>query len=210
MDKIYTIKEIYYTIQGEGHHAGTPAVFCRFSGCNLWSGREEDRHKAICTFCDTNFWGTDGVNGGKYSAAKLTEIFVNMMPDKEHRFVVLTGGEPGLQVDDNLISHLRKHNIYISIETNGTIALPNSIDWVTFSPKANSDYILKHADEIKIVYPQQGLDPHTFECNQYSHFYIQPMEDDQWQQHTKSAIEFCKANPKWKLSVQTHKYLNIP
>lgn len=207
---MYKIKEIYYTIQGEGGQAGSPAVFCRFSGCNLWSGREEDRHKAICQFCDTNFWGTDGVLGGNYSAIELTKQIDSLFPtDSPNKMVVVTGGEPALQIDDVLIKTLHKFDISIAIETNGTLVLPPKIDWVCVSPKANTTILVKKGQELKLVYPQEGMEPSQFEDLDFEHFYIQPKEDENWEKNTEQAIEFVKQNPKWRLSVQTHKYIGI-
>jgi 7-carboxy-7-deazaguanine synthase (Cx14CxxC type) len=207
---MYTVKEIYYTIQGEGFHAGRPAVFCRFSGCNLWSGREEDRSKAICQFCDTNFWGTDGENGGKYTAVELTAKIKSLLPENSREpFVVLTGGEPALQVDDILVSEMHAHGLEIAIETNGTKLLPDGIDWICMSPKAGTDIVLTKGSELKIVVPQNGIDPADFESLEYDHKYIQAMESDTWDDNIKYAIQYALANPQWKLSVQTHKYLGI-
>lgn len=207
---MYNVKEIYYTIQGEGYHAGRPAVFCRFSGCNLWSGREEDRSKAICQFCDTNFWGTDGTNGGKYRASDLATKIKSLFPDHSKQpFVVLTGGEPALQVDEELIAALKINNLEIAIETNGTKLLPNGIDWICMSPKAGTEIILTKGDEIKIVIPQEGIEPSRFEDLDYAHQYVQAMESDDWQKNIDYAVAYVMANPKWKLSVQTHKYMGI-
>ena len=209
-ESTYAIKEIYYTLQGEGHHSGKPAIFCRFSGCNLWSGREEDRHKAICQFCDTDFWGTDGENGGKYTDTELVEKILGLWPADHHPFIVFTGGEPALQLDDELLFELKKVSAEVAIETNGTLALPSGIDWICMSPKANTDIVVTTGDEIKIIYPQAGINPLDFEHLDYGHFYIQPMDNSFQDENTKAAIAFCKANPKWKLSIQTHKLLNIP
>lgn len=207
---MYKIKEIYYTIQGEGFHSGRPAVFCRFSGCNLWSGREEDRSKAICQFCDTNFWGTDGVNGGKYEAEELARKIRSMMPlDSADPFVVLTGGEPALQVDDILVSALHDQGLEIAIETNGTKALPQGIDWVCMSPKAGTDIVLDRGDELKLVIPQDGIDPATFLSLDYDHRYVQPMESSTWESNINHAVQYVLNNPQWKLSVQTHKHIGI-
>lgn len=207
---MYKIKEIYYTIQGEGFHSGRPAVFCRFSGCNLWSGREEDRSKAICQFCDTNFWGTDGLNGGKYSATELASQIKGMLPkETPNPFVVLTGGEPALQVDAKLIAALHNLGLEIAIETNGTKPLPDGIDWICMSPKANTDIVLNKGNELKIVIPQTGINPVDFESLDYDHKYVQAMESDKWDDNIKHAVQYSLDNPQWKLSVQTHKYLGI-
>jgi 7-carboxy-7-deazaguanine synthase (Cx14CxxC type) len=211
--KNYKVKEIYYTLQGEGFHTGRAAVFCRFSGCNLWSGREVDRAKAICKFCDTNFWGTDGEEGGSYTADELAYKIQSIWTGNggnKNPFVVCTGGEPLLQMDKKLIDTLHKQSIEIAIETNGTFSAPEGIDWICMSPKANTSIIQNTGNEIKCVYPQEGINPKDFENMNFEHFYIQPMDNDQLAQNTKSAINFCKENPKWNLSIQTHKLLNIP
>jgi len=176
----------------------------------LWSGREEDREKAICQFCDTDFWGTDGINGGKYSDEALTQKILSLWPEDKAPFIVFTGGEPALQLDKELLFELKKVDAVIAIETNGTLELPSGIDWVCMSPKANTEIVVTEGDELKIVYPQTGIDPQQFEHLVYSHFYIQPMDGPFQKENTALCIEFCKANPKWKLSIQTHKLLNIP
>ncbi len=207
---MYKIKEIYYTIQGEGFHTGRPAVFCRFTGCNLWSGREEDRHKAVCQFCDTDFWGTDGVNGGRYDAGSLADFIQSLWPDsKSNVFVVCTGGEPALQLDQALVDEFHAHNFEIAIETNGTVTLPAGIDWVCVSPKAASDIIVKEGHELKLVYPQKENHPTNFEDFHFDHFFLQPLDDAEKTINTRKCIDYCLAHPKWKLSVQTHKYLGI-
>lgn len=208
--KKYAVKEIFYTLQGEGAHTGRPAIFLRFSGCNLWSGREEDRHKAICKFCDTDFWGTDGHNGGKYTAAELASFVNSLWPDgANHKYIVCTGGEPLLQVDSDIIKELHYYNFEIAVETNGTIEVPKGIDWVCMSPKANSDIVVKNGNELKIVYPQKGLDPKDFQALDFNHFYIQPMDSESQEENIIQSIIFCKENPVWKLSMQTHKILGI-
>ena len=207
---MYKIKEIYYTIQGEGFHAGRPAIFCRFAGCNLWSGREEDRDKAICKFCDTDFWGTDGVNGGKYTASNLSQKLLSLWPEtSEKPFLVCTGGEPGLQMDAVLIDALHHHHFEIAIETNGTVPLPEGIDWLCVSHKANTDINITKGNELKLVYPQNENKPEDFLHLDFEHFYLQPLDDAQQVQNTKACIEYCMKHPKWKLSVQTHKVLGI-
>jgi 7-carboxy-7-deazaguanine synthase (Cx14CxxC type) len=207
----YSIKEIFYTLQGEGAHTGRPAIFCRFLGCNLWTGREEDRMKAICQFCDTDFIGTDGINGGKFhDAPSLAAYLSEFWPDNNRKFIVCTGGEPLLQLDQTLIDELHKNNFEIAVETNGTILPPEGIDWICVSPKAGSEFKLKKGNEIKIVYPQKNMNPKDFEHLDFSHFYIQPMDGPELQENIKSAIDFCKTNTIWKLSLQTHKLLNIP
>lgn len=212
MSKTYAIKEIYYTLQGEGAHSGRPAIFVRFSGCNLWSGREEDRHKAICKFCDTDFWGTDGENGGKYTASELADVILGLWPKttNETPYLVCTGGEPLLQLDASLIRVLHENKCTVAIETNGTVEVPLGVDWVCMSPKANTDIVVRSGNEIKIVYPQSGIDPKDYEMFDFQHFFIQPMDGPNWEHTTQAAIEFCKNNPVWKLSVQSHKYINIP
>ena len=208
---MYAIKEIYYTIQGEGFHTGRAAVFCRFAGCNLWNGLEKDRHKAICQFCDTEFFGTDGINGGKYSAEELTELLLTIWEGKpEDCFVVFTGGEPALQMDLKLIEVLKGKHIEIAIETNGTIALPEGIDWICVSPKANTTIEQRSGHELKLVYPQIGQSPEDFEDLDFEHYYLQPLFDANIDVHTVQTINYCRENPKWKLSLQTHKILGIP
>lgn len=207
---MYTIKEIYYTIQGEGYHTGRPAVFCRFSGCNLWTGREEDRHKAICKFCDTNFWGTDGINGGKYELDSLVRKIQDFFPDTTNSpFVVFTGGEPALQIDQKLVDALHQEGITVAIETNGTIPLPDDIDWICVSPKAQTELLVTKGNELKIVIPQKGIDPEEYSKLEFDHFYLQPMESSDWDDNIIYTVNYCKANPHWNLSIQSHKYLGI-
>jgi len=207
----YAIKEIYYSIQGEGAHTGRPAVFVRFSGCNLWSGREEDRHKAICKFCDTNFWGTDGENGGKYTAEQLADVILSQWPKGEtHPFIVCTGGEPMLQLDAPLVNTFKANNIEIATETNGTIVPPDGIDWICMSPKANTDLKINKGNEIKLVFPQSGIDPADFVDWDFDNHFLQPMDGPNIEENTRLTMEYCKANPKWRVSIQTHKLLGIP
>ena len=207
---MYKIKEICYTLQGEGAQAGRPAVFCRFTGCNLWNGREEDRHKAICQFCDTDFWGMDGENGGKYNdvnlSLKIKEIWNGEggMP-----YVVCTGGEPLLQLDKKLIDGFHKHGFEVAVETNGTVEPPQGLDWVCVSPKANTELKIKNGDELKLIYPQPGAEPNLYEQLNFDHFFIQPMDGLYIEKNTRLAIDFCLKNPKWRLSLQTHKLLDI-
>jgi len=209
-ENMYKVKEIYYTIQGEGYHSGRAAVFCRFSGCNLWSGREVDREKAICKFCDTNFWGTDGDNGGHYSAEELTKKIKSLFPtDSKNNFIVLTGGEPALQVDEKLVDSFHEAGFEVAIETNGTKPLPQNIDWICMSPKANTDIVITKGNEIKIVVPQEGIDPISFENMDYDHKYVQAMESESWESNMEYAAQYVLDNPEWKLSVQTHKHLGI-
>ncbi|MEM1325815.1 MAG: 7-carboxy-7-deazaguanine synthase [Bacteroidota bacterium] len=207
---MYKVKEIYYTLQGEGHHAGRPAVFCRFTGCNLWSGREADRHKAICQFCDTDFVGTDGENGGKYTAIALVEKVASLWGDDSPPYVVCTGGEPLLQLDELLIEAFHEKNIEIAIETNGTMAVPKGVDWICMSPKAGTDIVVTKGHELKLVYPQVNALPEDFEHLDFDYFYLQPMDGDFQIRNTQLAIDYCLQHPKWHLSMQTHKYLEIP
>jgi len=207
---MYKIKEIYYTIQGEGYHTGRPAVFCRFSGCNLWTGRESDREKAVCKFCDTDFWGMDGSNGGKYSAHELALKIKSLWPNsKKNVFVVCTGGEPALQMDEGLIQTFHAEGIEIAIETNGTILLPKGIDWVCVSPKADTEILVTEGDELKLVYPQKENLPNQYLHLEFKHFYLQPLDDENQKLHIKDTIDYCLQNPFWKLSTQTHKFLGI-
>ncbi len=209
----YKIKEIYYTLQGEAAMTGRPAVFCRFTGCNLWSGREEDRHKAICQFCDTDFWGTDGENGGHYNSSDLADKVFSLWPENNPQskpYVVCTGGEPLLQLDEKLINAFHQKDFEVAIETNGTIQAPKSVDWICMSPKANTEIIQTSGNELKLVYPQQGAEPARFENLEFDHFFLQPMDGPDAQENTKLCLEFCLKNPKWRLSLQTHKLLNIP
>ena len=209
--KTYAIKEIYYTLQGEGYHAGRPAVFCRFAGCNLWTGLEKDRATAICNFCDTEFHGTDGVNGGKYALDDLGKKILSLWPVTDAKpFIVFTGGEPALQLDADLVDLLHQSDAYIAIETNGTVDLNGLIDWVCVSPKANTNILVNRGDELKLVYPQKNVDPQTFENFEFDHFYIQPMDSDKQNENIAASIDFCKKNPRWKLSIQTHKVLQLP
>jgi 7-carboxy-7-deazaguanine synthase len=207
----YSVKEVFYTLQGEGLRAGRPAVFCRFTGCNLWTGREEDRLNAICQFCDTDFVGTDGTLGGKYSTAQeLADLIMQHWPvGKSNRYVVLTGGEPLLQVNKDLIDALHKNKFEIAVETNGTILAPPGIDWICVSPKSGAEWIQRTGNELKLVYPQIGLQPLDVHTVGFEHYLLQPMDNILQKQNTIKAIEFCKANPEWKLSVQTHKILEI-
>ena len=208
----YSVKEIYYTLQGEGYHTGRPAVFIRFSGCNLWTGHEKDRSGAICNWCDTDFVGTNGINGGKFSAEEITNIInslwnVNVQTEP---YVVCTGGEPLLQMDESLIKAIHKAGFEIGLETNGTMIPPDGIDWICVSPKANADLVLKNGNELKVVYPQCGMNPRIHEKLKFDHFYIQPMDGIDQKNNIKRSEKFVLDHPKWKLSLQTHKILGIP
>lgn len=203
----YAVKEIFYTLQGEGGQSGRPAVFCRFAGCNLWSGREKDRTRAVCSFCDTDFVGTDGSEGGRYrNAAALADKIAALWPQNAGgRFVVCTGGEPLLQLDAPLIAALHQRDFAIAIETNGTIPPPRGIDWLCVSPKAGAPLAVESGDELKVVVPQQGLDPLDFAGLAFRRFSVQPMDGPERTQNTEWAIAFCLAHPQWQLSLQTHK-----
>ncbi|MBK6353739.1 MAG: 7-carboxy-7-deazaguanine synthase [Saprospiraceae bacterium] len=210
--KTYAVKEIFYTLQGEGAQAGRAAVFLRFSGCNLWSGREEDREKAICNFCDTDFVGVDGTYGGKYKSAQaLAKKISDLWPDQgvAKPYVVCTGGEPLLQLDEELIREIKKFNFEIAIETNGTYNVPNGVDWVCLSPKPNTKILVKTGDELKFVFPQQNLLPEDFQYLDFQHFFIQPMDGINAIDNIQKAIRYCLENPKWRLSLQTHKQIGI-
>lgn len=208
---MYSIKEIFYSLQGEGAHSGRPAIFCRFAGCNLWSGREQDRDSAVCDFCDTDFIGTDGSNGGKFSDAEsLVTFLTSLWPqDMKHRYVIFTGGEPALQLDDALIEACHAANFEIAIETNGTKPLPEGIDWVCVSPKADAELVITSGDELKLVYPQRLAMPERFESLAFQHFYLQPMDGPLREIHTRDTVQYCMDHPRWKLSLQTHKLLGI-
>jgi 7-carboxy-7-deazaguanine synthase (Cx14CxxC type) len=210
----YKVKEIFYTLQGEGAHAGRAAVFCRFSSCNLWTGREEDRHRAICQFCDTDFVGTDGTGGGKYAtatdlAAKVASTWDGMATSRDRAFVVCTGGEPLLQLDEAAIAAFHEAEFEVAVETNGTQEAPEGLDWVCVSPKAGAPLKLTSGDELKLVYPQQDAPPEMFEHLGFTRFRLQPMDGPERDKNTRLAVEYCMAHPKWQLSLQTHKYLGI-
>jgi 7-carboxy-7-deazaguanine synthase len=208
----YAVKEIYYTLQGEGANAGRPAVFLRFAGCNLWSGREADRAGAVCRFCDTDFLGTDGSGGGKFDTAEaLAATVATAWPGSgtEGRFAVLTGGEPLLQLDSVLVAALRKRGFALAVETNGTLPSPSSELWLTVSPKAGAPLKLTRGDELKLVFPQPGAEPERYEKLAFRHFFLQPMDGPQKARNTQLAIEYCLAHPNWRLSLQTHKLVGI-
>lgn len=207
----YSVKEIFYTLQGEGRHAGRAAVFCRFAGCNLWSGREADRPTATCTFCDTDFVGTNGVGGGKFSTAeKLVAAIASKWRGDANRFVVCTGGEPLLQLDAPLISELHGNGFEIAIETNGTLEPPPEIDWICVSPKAGAPLALTRGNELKLVFPQSGAEPEQFEGLTFDHFLLQPMDGPARAENTAAATAYCLAHPRWRLTLQTHKMIGIP
>lgn len=209
----YSIKEIFYTLQGEGAHAGRPAVFCRFSGCNLWTGRESDRATAVCQFCDTDFVGRDGERGGKFKdAAGLAAEIDGLWPDTypASKYVVFTGGEPLLQLDAALIDAMHAAGFTIAIETNGTLPVPPGVDWICVSPKMGATLVVERGNEIKVVIPQAGQDLSAYEHLDFDNFFVQPMDGPLAQFNTQLAIDTCRRNPKWKLSLQTHKLLNIP
>ncbi len=211
----YSIKEIFYSLQGEGFYTGRPAIFCRMSLCNLWTGREADRTHAICQFCDTDFIGTNGQNGGRFpNAETLCQHLRSFWPSNTNTppFIVLTGGEPLLQVDEALIHQLHQYQFEIAIETNGTKSPPPNIDWICMSPKANAPILLESGHELKLVYPQLELMPKQVEHLDFKHFYLQPMADNNpkiYQSNLKQTIEYCLKHPKWQLSLQTHKLLGI-
>ena len=208
---MYQIKEMYYTLQGEGARAGRPSVFCRFTGCNLWSGREKDRSEAVCNFCDTDFVGVDGPGGGKFAdALELSSAIESLWPNEEpNRYVVFTGGEPGLQLDDEIVDQLHLKNFEVAVETNGTLDLPLNIDWLTVSPKADSNLKIQTGNELKLVYPQVDVSPESYEGLDFENFYLQPMDNEDKDKNTQKTIQYCLENPKWKLSLQTHKYMGI-
>jgi len=209
---MYKIKEIFLTKQGEGYHTGRKSVFIRFSGCNLWSGMEKDRDKAICNWCDTDFVGTNGLNGGKYSIDQIAKLVWDLWPANilEAPYIVCTGGEPLLQLDQFFVDEMHRNGFEIAIETNGTCIPPNKIDWICVSPKNNTDLVLKTGDELKFVYPQSNFGPRQFEKFNFNHFFIQPMDGNNYDKNEKMSKEFIKKNPHWKLSLQTHKILGFP
>lgn len=209
----YKVKEIFYTLQGEGAHAGRPAVFCRFSSCNLWTGREADRERAICKFCDTDFVGTDGEGGGKFADAEaLAEAVAAKWPMSGggRPMVVCTGGEPLLQLDVEAVEAFHARGFYVAVETNGTVTPPSGIDWLCVSPKIGSELIVEKGNELKFVVPQGGVDPTAFEHLDFESFRVQPMDGPDVAANTELAVKFCLDHPRWQLSLQTHKYLGIP
>jgi len=209
----YAVKEIFYTLQGEGANTGMPAVFCRFAGCNLWSGREKDRADAVCRFCDTDFVGTDGPGGGRFATAdELARAVESAWPEASqgHRFVVCTGGEPMLQLDADLVDALHARGFRIAIETNGTLPVPDGIDWICVSPKAGAALVVERGDELKLVFPQAGAEPEGFEHLAFTHFFLQPMDGPDRARNTQLSVAYCRAHPGWRLSLQTHKLIGIP
>lgn len=211
----YTVKEIFYTLQGEGANTGRPAVFCRFAGCNLWSGREEDREGAVCRFCDTDFVGTDGEGGGRFRTAQDLAAAVAdkwpSPPDPHARpLVVCTGGEPLLQLDEDAVTALHDAGFEIAVETNGTKRAPDGIDWVCVSPKAGAELLLRKGHELKLVFPQPGAEPECYEHLAFDNFYLQPMDGERREENTRLAVRYCLEHPRWRLSLQTHKLLGIP
>jgi 7-carboxy-7-deazaguanine synthase (Cx14CxxC type) len=210
MPRRYHIKECFYTLQGEGAQAGRAAVFLRFTGCNLWSGREEDRHAAVCKFCDTDFIGTDGQNGGRYTLAECTELVSSLWPGGGRPYVVCTGGEPLLQFDEALIEALHQAGFEVAVETNGTQPIPPGIDWVCVSPKAAAPVIVTRGDELKLVYPQTeaAAQPERFVNLDFTHFFLQP-KDEAGHDHTPATVAYCMAHPRWRISLQTHKLMGI-
>jgi len=214
----YAVKEIFYTLQGEGANAGRAAVFCRFAGCNLWTGREQDRRTAVCTFCDTDFVGTDGEGGGKFATADaLADAVAAAWPQTDvstalsrRRLTVITGGEPLLQLDAAAIDALHARGFEIAVETNGTVSRPPGVDWLCVSPKAEAPLLLTAGDELKLVFPQASAPPHKFASLDFTHFFLQPMDGPDRERNTRLALEYCLAHPRWRLSLQTHKILGIP
>lgn len=209
----YAVNELYYTVQGEGANTGRPAVFCRFAGCNLWSGREEDRPNAICQFCDTDFVGTDGPGGDTFAdSAALADAVVSHWPDARDDaspLVVCTGGEPLLQVDDDLVGALHARGFEIAVETNGTQPAPDGLDWICVSPKAGTELTLTAGDELKLVYPQEGIDPDELLELDFDHFFLQPKDGPDREKHEQMVVDYCLEDPRWRVSLQTHKYLGI-
>jgi 7-carboxy-7-deazaguanine synthase len=208
----YAVKELFLTLQGEGAQAGRVAVFCRFAGCNLWSGRETDRATAVCRFCDTDFVGTDGKGGGRFASADVLAdaIATCWGASPERRFVVFTGGEPLLQLNDTLLAAVHARGFEAAVETNGTLPAPAALNWICVSPKAGADLVQRHGDELKLVWPQPGLDPEALVVLDFRHFLVQPMDGPDRLANTQAAIAWCLAHPVWRLSLQTHKMIGIP
>lgn len=210
--KTYAVKEIFLTLQGEGAMTGRAAVFCRFAGCNLWSGREPDRATATCRFCDTDFVGTDGVGGGRFSDAGLLAAAIERTwtGGESGRFVVFTGGEPLLQLDEGLIGAMHERGFEIAVETNGTLMPPGGLDWICVSPKAGAPLVAREGSELKLVYPQEGLSPEDVSGLAFTHFWLQPMDGENIAANTKAAVAYCLDHPRWRLSLQTHKWIGLP
>ncbi|MBD8554319.1 7-carboxy-7-deazaguanine synthase [Rhizobium sp. CFBP 8762] len=208
----YAVKEMFKTLQGEGAQAGRAAVFCRFAGCNLWSGRESDRHAAVCQFCDTDFIGTDGEGGGKFKTehALADSIAATWGPGQANRFVVFTGGEPLLQLDTALVNAVHAHGFEIAVETNGTLEAPDGVDWICVSPKAGAPIVLRRGHELKLVYPQVDFGPQQMTDMEFTHYWLQPMDGPQQAENTAAVAAYCLENPPWRLSLQTHKLIGIP
>lgn len=211
----YSVKEIYYTLQGEGANAGRAAVFCRFAGCNLWSGREEDRAEAVCRFCDTDFVGTDGPGGGRFAgagdlAAAVAEKWPRAGGQTASPLVVCTGGEPLLQLDEDLVTAFHRQGFEVAVETNGTRPCPAGVDWVCLSPKAGAELAVTTGKELKLVYPQPGAEPELYAGLDFEHFFLQPMDGTDRAANTELAVRYCLDNPQWRLSLQTHKLIGIP
>jgi len=211
----YAVKEIFFTLQGEGANTGRPAVFCRFAGCNLWTGRESDRADATCQFCDTDFVGVDGPGGGKFDTADalaraVAEKWPANVSPRARKFVVCTGGEPLLQLDAAAVLALHAHGFEIAVETNGTQLPPDGIDWICVSPKVGAPLVLTHGNELKLVYPQEGGEPERFASLDFEQFFLQPMDGPDRERNTELALAYCLAHPQWRLSIQTHKLLGIP
>lgn len=214
---MYAIKELFYSLQGEGAHAGRAAVFCRFSGCNLWSGREQDRASAQCNFCDTEFVGTDGELGAKYATAEQLADTIDQLWQHHSRnndgakpYVICTGGEPLLQLDHILIEALQQRGFEVAVETNGTLPAPDGLDWICVSPKGSTDIVLTQGDELKLVHPQPGIDPAQFTEMKFNHFYLQPLDGPEAAANLATCLDYCRHNPRWHLSLQMHKLVNIP
>ena len=210
MAKTYPVKEAFYTLQGEGAQAGRAAVFLRFTGCNLWSGREEDRHKSVCKFCDTDFVGTNGQNGGRYTLVQCTELVAGLWPGGGRPYVVCTGGEPLLQLDPPLITALQERGFEVAVETNGTVPVPEQINWVCISPKGTAPLVVNRGDELKLVYPQSEPEaqPDRFTHLSFEHFFLQP-KDELGHDHTPATVAYCMQHPRWRISLQTHKMMGI-
>ena len=203
---------MFYTLQGEGAQSGRPAIFCRFTGCNLWNGLESGRASAVCQFCDTDFVGTDGQNGGVYTAETLVEQASRLFPkleNAEFRYIVFTGGEPALQLDEELIETFKAAGFVTAVESNGTLPLPSNLDWICISPKAHTEIIITRGDELKLIYPQAEAEPEKYAHLDFEHFYLQPMDNLDREFNTQQTVKYCMDHPRWKLSLQTHKLLGI-